>query len=191
MDFSGLEYTGKVCLLLLDMAPIPTRRSFLKVGLIGALTLTAVGGIYRVAQNRTPSAPGLPLDEATNMVLSAIAAAMLKTTVPSASTHVINEQIARVHGVIAALPLRTQKEIAELLSLLAFGPTRRFLVGIPHDWAEATSEEVAAFLQRWRNHRFSLLQSAYHALHDLMMSAWYIEESYWPLIGYPGPPPLG
>jgi len=36
-------------------------------------------------------------------------------------------------------------------------------------------------------HRFALLRIAYHALHDLVLGAWYAQPSNWVAIGYPGP----
>jgi hypothetical protein len=54
-------------------------------------------------------------------------------------------------------------------------------------WSQATQEDVAAFLSHWRVHRLALLQSAYHALHDLVIGGWYADESTWESIGYPGP----
>ena len=69
----------------------------------------------------------------------------------------------------------------------ALAPARRLLVGIPDDWPDAKTADVAAFLQSWRVHRFTMLQTAYHALHDLVIGGWYADESTWASIGYPGP----
>ena len=48
-------------------------------------------------------------------------------------------------------------------------------------------EQVSAFLQDWRLHRLGLLRTAYHALHDLVLGAWYAQPASWEAIGYPGP----
>jgi hypothetical protein len=32
-----------------------------------------------------------------------------------------------------------------------------------------------------------MLQTAYHALHDLVLGAWYADPSSWTAVGYPGP----
>ncbi len=45
-----------------------------------------------------------------------------------------------------------------------------------------------AFLERWRWSRIALLQSGYFALHDLVLGAWYANESAWGMLGYAGPP---
>ena len=58
---------------------------------------------------------------------------------------------------------------------------------MPDGWATASTEQVGAFLQAWRLHRFPMLQVAYHALHDLVLGAWYADPSAWTAIDYPGP----
>jgi hypothetical protein len=52
------------------------------------------------------------------------------------------------------------------------------------------AREVAAFLQGWRTSRLGLLRSAYAALHDLVLGAWYGTPDTWEAIGYPGPPEI-
>ena len=55
-------------------------------------------------------------------------------------------------------------------------------------WSDAGAAEVAAFLERWRAVGFTLLRSAYDALHQIIFAAWYGNPRSWPAIGYPGPP---
>jgi hypothetical protein len=57
-------------------------------------------------------------------------------------------------------------------------------------WAEAGRDDVAAFLDGWRTSGFTLLRSAYDALHQLVFAAWYGNPRSWPAIGYAGPPAL-
>ncbi|HCN89444.1 MAG TPA: hypothetical protein DIT28_09725 [Oxalobacteraceae bacterium] len=167
------------------MSITPSRRSFLKVGLAGAVALALAGGLYRAL--RTPS----PLDKFTldgdaKSALAAIVAVVLKGALP-VSRQDTEAAIVRVQGAIAGLPLITQKEIQDLFALLTLGPTRRFLAGIPDNWSNAKPDDIAAFLQNWRFHRISMLQSAYLALHDLIIGPWYADESTWTSIDYPGP----
>lgn len=162
-----------------------SRRSFLKAGIVGTLALALAGGLYRAArQHETPSR--FALDDAAKAALGAIIPVVLKDAVAPASP-AVQVAINRVQDAIAGLPLRTQKEIQDLFALLTLGPTRRFLAGMPDDWPNAHQEDVAAFLQNWRLHRIGMLQSAYHALHDLITGPWYADESNWASIGYPGP----
>ena len=72
-------------------------------------------------------------------------------------------------------------------NIAALAPARRLLAGVSGGWSGADAAQVSAFLQDWRFHRFDMLQSAYHALHDLIIGAWYADPSTWAAIGYPGP----
>ena len=93
-----------------------------------------------------------------------------------------------IRKAVSGLSLPVQKEIAELFSLLTLAPTRRLLAGVAPVWQDAGVAEVSAFLESWRRSRFMLLQSAYAALHDLALGAWYARPERWEAIGYPGSP---
>lgn len=166
-----------------------TRRSFLKIGVLGALTLAAGGAIYRGVSGPAPLRRYL-LDGEARSVLAAVIPSMLSTMLPAdpaARAAAIASATARVQGAIAGLPLATQKEVQDLFGLLALAPARRFLAGVPDGWSAATPAQVDAFLQSWRTHRLALLQTAYLAMHDLILGGWYADPSTWEAIGYPGP----
>lgn len=167
------------------MLPHSSRRSFLKVGLIGAVTLASAGAIYRLM--RPLSTPNrFVLDSDAAAVLASIIPVMLKGTI-GITPQAVSQASSRVVTAVAGLPLATQKEISDLFSLLTLGATRRLLAGVPDQWPQARIEDVEAFLQSWRSHRLTMLQSAYAALHDLILGSWYSDERNWPAIGYPGP----
>lgn len=126
------------------------------------------------------------MDDSIHAALAAIIPVILGN-VTRPGTPEVQAEIERTQATIHGLPLGTQKEIQDLFALLTLGPVRRFLAGIPDDWAQAKQEDVAAFLQSWRLHRIGMLQTAYHALHDLITGSWYADESSWQAIGYPGP----
>ena len=75
--------------------------------------------------------------------------------------------VANVDQAIAGLPPEARKQIDQLFALLAFAPTRCLIAGVWSPWPEASPAAIAAFLARWRDSRFALLQSAYGALHQL------------------------
>jgi hypothetical protein len=167
------------------MALITPRRSFLRAGLIGTLALATAGSLYRVI--RHSDAPGeFIFDDQTRSVLNAIIPVVLMGAIDSSSS-TVTAAIDRVQRAITGLPLTAQREIQDLFGLLTLAPSRRFLVGLPDDWPQAKQEDIEAFLNGWRQHRFGMLQNAYHALHDLITGSWYADESTWPFIGYPGP----
>jgi hypothetical protein len=64
------------------------------------------------------------------------------------------------------------------------------MAGVSAPWLESSPESIVAFLERWRASRFALLQSAYQALHQLILAAWYGNPASWPATGYSGPPSL-
>ena len=170
---------------------MPTRRQFLKYGVAGALTLTAAGiarsqpadRVYRAASGEEPLTVLGAEDRA---VLAAIAPAMLAGT--GAAPERRDAVVGSVDRAVAGLSPHLQREILQLLALLGSWPGRRWIAGVAPPWPEASREEVAAFLERWRLSRWALLQQGYHALHDLVLAAWYARPDSWAAIGYPGPP---
>lgn len=165
-----------------------SRRSFLKAGTLGALVLAAGGGIYRAMQPANPAR--FVLDGEARAALGAIVPAMLSGALPpdaAGRKAAIAATIDGVHTAISNLPLAVQEEVQDLFGLLALAPARRLLTGISGGWAHASETEVTAFLQDWRLHRFALLRTAYSALHDLALGAWYAQPASWNAIGYPGP----
>lgn len=165
-----------------------SRRSFLKAGAVGALVLAAGGGIYRATR---PSAPArFVLDGEARAALEAIVPVILAGALPAAADErrrAVAASVEGVHAAILNLPLAVQEEVQDLFGLLALAPARRLLTGIAGPWSAAREAEVAAFLQDWRGHRFALLRTAYGALHDLALGAWYAQPASWQAIGYPGP----
>jgi hypothetical protein len=164
------------------------RRSFLKAGALATLVLAAGGALYRAVH---PTAPQrFVLDGEARAALEAIVPAMLAGALPATAAErrsAVATTIAGVHAAIGNLPLPVQKEVQDLFGLLALAPARRLLTGVSTGWVDASEAEVTAFLQGWRLHRFALLRTAYGALHDLSLGAWYAQPANWAAIGYPGP----
>ena len=169
---------------------MPTRRQFLKAGLAGGLALAGLGawyGIHRGVQEADSA--GFTRNEAALMaaVAAAVLAGMLPAE-PAARREALERTVTAMGRAIRGLGASAQREIAQLFGLLDFPLTRGVLAGIWGPWEEARPEEVQAFLQNWRSSRFALLRSAYGALHDLALGAWYGQSQAWAAIGYPGPP---
>jgi hypothetical protein len=173
-----------------------TRRTFLVVGLAGGATLAAAYWL-RGTRERGPvsgaNAPLAALDPAAPAIIAAIVPVVLDGALPAdpADRHAaVTETVANVARAVSGLAPAAQKELAELFSLLGLPPTRVALAGVTTPWADASPEAVAAFLERWRTSHWMLLRSAYDALHQLVLAAWYGNPRAWPSIGYPGPPAL-
>ncbi|MES2932952.1 MAG: hypothetical protein V4805_05635 [Pseudomonadota bacterium] len=167
------------------MRRISSRRSFLKLGLISGLALATAGGLYRAAS--LPNSPDkYVLAGEARAALFAIVPAILQGAITSTQP-AIESAVDGVQAAIAALPLTTQNEIQDLFGLLACGPARYFIAGVPNSWSNADPADIVTFLNSWRTHRLAILQNAYQALHDLVLGSWYANQANWKAIGYPGP----
>ena len=170
------------------------RRQLIKAGLFGSagLLLTELGFNLVHPQDRQK------LLGATDVSLfSALAIALLGDSLPSTGQvrHEALEQIGKnIEGAIAGLQPAIQEELMQLLTLLKFPLSRKFLLGISADWTSSTwsqinQVEVEHFLQEWRQSRFLLFRSGYQALHQIVIGSWFASEKSWEFIGYSGPPP--
>jgi len=173
-----------------------TRRTFLVVGLAGGATLVAADWLRRT-RGRSPAlganAALATLDPAAPAIVAAIVPLMLDGALPADPADrraAVTETVANVARAVSGLAPNAQKELGELFSLLSLPPTRVALAGVMTPWADASPEAIAAFLERWRTSGWMLLRSAYDALHQLVLAAWYGNPRAWPSIGYPGPPVL-
>ena len=175
-----------------------TRRQLLKAGLAGGAVLVLARAAYGPL-SPGPVAPDDPayryafLGPKDRTLLSAIVPVMLDRALPSEGTARSAAVVEVVRGVdvaVSGLPPSVQEEVRQLFGLLGFPVARRLVAGVSAPWLEAGPESIAGFLERWRASRFALLQSAYQALHQLILAAWYGNPASWPATGYSGPPSL-
>ncbi|QOZ84045.1 MULTISPECIES: twin-arginine translocation pathway signal protein [Chromobacterium] len=166
---------------------MPSRRELLKTGLGGAVAL-ALATLLASPQPEGPAEGWVaslklraltPLDA---QLLAAIAPAVLGPGVAPP------EDVVRgVDRAVAGLPPAMRAELRQLLDLLGNPWGRRWIAGVATPWRQASAEDVAAFLQRWRGSAFPLLRSGYQALHQLLNAAWYGSPASWPALGYRQP----
>lgn len=169
-----------------------SRRQFLKVGIASGIVLAGAGWLaWR--RGRSP-APGFGwLDERSAMIVAALVPAVLEGALPTAEParrEAIRETVQAFDRAVTGLAPAIQSEIGELFSLLGIAAGRFIVAGVRSPWNEATHDEVAAFLVRWRTSRFDLLRAGCQAITQLVVAAWYGNPDSWVGIGYPGPPPL-
>lgn len=160
-----------------------SRRGFLKAGLAGAAAL-ALAGAWLAATRA---------DDEIDALFAALGAAMLDGALPQDAARraaALQANAARMRTVVAGLSAPSQQELRQLFGLLCFAPARLLLTGSAAPWRQASPSQTAAFLENWRQSRFALLQSAYAALHDIALGAWYGVAENWAPIGYAGPPAL-
>lgn len=167
------------------------RRTFLALGLAGAAAFAAAGWWTSL---RGPARGSRALDDDATAIVAAIVPAMLDGALPVTGrerTAAIDETVAGIDRAIHGLPLAARDEIGQLFALLALPLARRAFAGVASPWPEAEVAEITAFLDRWRDSGWALKRSAYDALHQLILAAWYGNERSWRAIGYPGPPLIG
>jgi hypothetical protein len=171
-----------------------SRRTFLAAGVAGGIAL-GFAWWWRDRPAFVPGGAGVDaltaLDRSAPAIVAAIVPVLLAGALPAADPErrsAIDETTLNVGRAIAGLPPAAQQELGELFALLGFGPARIALARVVAPWNEADHDEVAAFLERWRVSGFLLLRSAYDALHQIVLAAWYGNPRSWPAIGYPGPP---
>jgi uncharacterized protein YjiS (DUF1127 family) len=164
------------------------RRTLLGLGVASGAALALVGGgaalFYERAWRDGHLAP------TGRHVVRAVARGVLDGSLPAvgAAKHAALEaHLDRMEVTLRALPQWTQRELADLLAVLALPPGRLALSGLTPDWASASVAEIQAALQTMRTSRMGLRQKAYHALRDLTHAAYFADRSTWPLLGYPGP----
>jgi hypothetical protein len=166
------------------------RRTFLSLGIAGAAAFAAAGW-WTSTRQRGAGSPSAGAER--RRIVAAIVPAMLAGALPEPAGEraaAVDETVRGVDQAIAGLPPAARAELAQLFELLAIPAVRYGFAGLDKPWESATTEEVAEFLDRWRDSRWALKRSAYDALHQLIIAAWYGNPRSWTAIGYPGPPPL-
>jgi hypothetical protein len=166
----------------------PGRRQFIQAGAAGAALLALVAFIDRPrAQSRDKLRN---LDARGVELLEALIPVVLAGALPAGSERkaAVAETVEAFDRALSGLEPAIQEEIAQMLSLLLYAPTRIAVAGMRPPWREASPGEIAAFLRDWRDSFFDLKRSGYRALTQLIQAAWYGNARAWPAVAYPGPP---
>lgn len=169
-----------------------TRRTFIITGVAGSAALIAA--YWMQARLMPGSVEGETRQKAdAAAVLGALVPAMLAGALPDdmeARRVAVDAAVERVQQTIQGLPPASQHELGQLFALLVFPPTRVAFAGLGKAWTEADKVEIEDVLLNWRQSSLDLKRSAYDALHQLILGAWYAGTDSWQRIGYPGPPQL-
>jgi len=175
------------------MTTNPTRRTLLRVGLLGGAVLAA-GGIGIGLQSTAPT----PLPETLQalsprayQILVALADTVCPGnggSLPAASEIGVPSS---VDTYVATLSPIAQRQIEQALGLLESPLAGLFLEGRIRPFTRLDPAQREAVLEGWRAHRLELLRSAYVALRNLVVTAYYVHPIVHAGIGYPGPPDYG
>lgn len=169
-------------------APL-SRRSLLKLGLAAGtvLTVSSLGaGLAGCSRREHAAAAGLRrLRDADVELFRALLPVMLAGSLPAAAP--LDGHLARIDDAVLRLGAPAQREVFKLFDLLHLRPARWLATGIAEPWREATPQQVAAFLERWRDSRVGLFNAGYLAFNKLCCTAHYTQPEGWAQMGYPGP----
>jgi hypothetical protein len=169
------------------LPPHLPRRSFLKLGLVGAAVLAVAGGAALMLH---PALVNGAMSSSSRLVMSRVGQSMLKGLLPAdpaAQAADIEALLTRTDAFLAGLPNHVVAELDQLLGLLASAPGRRLLVGLTPSWQDASVDEVTAALRGMRDSGNALRIQAFQGLHDIVFVPYFSGESTWKVLGYPGP----
>ena len=172
-------------------APHLSRRSLLKVGLLGTALLGTAGLTATLSgcSASTPANGYLILRSSDLPFLRALIPVMLDGAVSAEQMpQAIDGTLKSLDTSLAHLSPEMLKLTVQLFDVLALPITRGPLTGVWGSWENASAAEVSAFLQRWQNSAIGLLKMGHSSLLQLVMLAWYGQSDSWAQCGYPGPP---
>lgn len=191
-----------------NTAPSPTmdRRSFLRTGMGGALflgTVSVTAGISGCAT--APAGRGYTTTDDVSrsgyrfrfltrddiVLFEALLPALVGPAMaeePALRRTQIRDTIERIDAGIHQFGPANQKELRGLFDLLNFSVTRVTVARVWSGWANASTAEVDAFLNRWRTSGIGLFNNGYIALTKVSNVAFYGHENHWHVSGYAGPP---
>jgi len=162
------------------------RRTLLKLGLFSGAVFALAGG--GAALFYEPGWRFGRLTEVGRGVLGHVARAVLDGSLPADATQAaLAAHLDRVDATVRAMPPATQRELSNLLAVLALAPGRIALAGLTTDWPSAGAAQIQSALQSMRTSRISLRRQAYQALRDLTHAAYFSSNASWAQMGYRGP----
>lgn len=168
-----------------------SRRSLLKVGLVGSAFL-ATAGVTATLSGCSASHPhtGMLILRSSDLpFLRALIPVLLEGAVaPENMPKAVEDTIASLDYSLSHLSPEMLKLTVQLFDVLSMPITRGPLTGIWGSWENASHADIQAFLDRWQNSYLDLLKMGHASLLQLVMMSWYSRPESWVHCGYPGPP---
>lgn len=165
-----------------------SRRQFIRVGLMGALALSAASTAALLSGCSSPLIEkGFRVFRANDLkVLRALVPVVLAGALPADGTEkaVVEETIHAMDGFIYGTSRAGHKQIGQLFDLLSMPATRYAVVGLSDDWDKSSAADIGAFLERWETSRFDMLRGAYTGLTQMINMNWYMQPRAWAAINY-------
>ncbi|MBS7725645.1 twin-arginine translocation pathway signal protein [Pseudomonas lalucatii] len=169
----------------------PARRQLLRVGLLGSAAL-ATAGLAASLGGCSASRPraGFAVLRAGDLpMLQALIPVLLEGAVaPQRLPQALAGTLESLDYSLDHLSPEMRELTLHLFDVLTLPLTRGPLTGVWGRWQNASASDVRAFLARWQNSRFGLLQMGHASLLQLVLMSWYGRPESWAHCGYPGPP---
>jgi len=163
------------------------RRKLLAVGAATGLILTIGGAALGFLR---PARVDGRFTAISNSAMAAVAQTVLEGFLPSdeaARAAQLKAHLNRLQATIAGLTPALQREVDELLAMLAHPAGRMALFGLRSDWQVATARDVHDAMRTLQTSSTHLRQQVFHALRDLTNAAYFADPGTWVQLGYPGP----
>jgi len=160
------------------------RRTFLKRGLAGGAVLFLGGGTLALLPTKevvAPEADLAVLGARTFQVLAAVAKRVVPDTVDAATVAKGVDTLLR-----RAAP-EAQADFNKLLGLFENALPGLLFDGRALPFTQLSPESQDRVLRSWRDSRFALRRSGYHALRRICLATAYADEATWPALGYSPP----
>lgn len=170
-----------------------SRRSFLRLGVLGTTAVATTGVIGSLSGCSSPSgsAPGFSFLRSGDLQLfTALIPVVLGDMVHSDSHNyqaLAVNILKGVDGACANLGVKAQTEIHKLLDLLDGRITRWLTTGIYGDWNKVSPADMNHFLLRWRDSSISPFNAGYRVLSKLVAVSYFALPESRQQAGYPGP----
>ncbi|PTQ88407.1 hypothetical protein [Agitococcus lubricus] len=157
-----------------------SRRSFLRLGVVGAATVASVGTVASLSgcsQQPTTLAKGFSFLRTEDLALfTALIPVVLGNLVQTDSHNyqaLVVNILKGVDGACANLGVKAQGEIYKLLDLLAGRITRWLTTGIYGDWIKASPDDMNNFLARWHGSSIAPFNAGYRVLSKLVSVSYF------------------
>jgi hypothetical protein len=170
-----------------------SRRSFLRLGVVGTTAVAATGVVGSLAGCSSPSTPASGFSFLRGGDLS-LFTALIPVVLGDMVHHddhnyqaLVVNILKNVDGACANLGVKAQGEILKLLDLLDGRITRWLTTGIYGDWAKVSPADMNHFLMRWHDSSMSPFNAGYRVLSKLVAVSYFNLPESRQYAGYPGP----
>lgn len=168
-----------------------TRRGFMQLSSGSAALLTLGGSLAALSGcSKTPAADGYQVLRAGDIeLLGALAPVILAGSYPGPLAAQAQPRLMQsLDQLILTLQEYSQKQLLLLLDVLQVAPVRLAMGAQWGSWQQASTDDIEAFLQQWKNSSLQLKRMGYGSLCKLLSICWYSQPETFAATGYPGPP---